>query len=338
MAQGEYFLPFSEVNVMDNRSQLREMPYHTLAHWLPIIDCNIKFYGAHSQQVPHGWAMPEETHPGFEIILIIQGTQESVIHGYTYTVDEGSILLIPPGFKHTNACISAEGMTYFSAHFNVDDPVFTLKLMSQRSRIYAAGTGDNMKIRAVLESWMSMINMAEAYSSTDKLLMQARMFELFALLSQAAENVPESTIPVDAAHAPAPTAMHYAGAIAEAIKQAFHAQLRSRDGNVSSVKVEQVIASFGISPGYGLQVFRKVFGHSPRAYLSSLKLQEAKMLIEQPDLSLGEIAIKLGYTHLSHFSRQFKRWTGQSPLLYRNQHAENSRNPVAQRSEENSER
>ncbi|MCM3134834.1 AraC family transcriptional regulator [Paenibacillus polysaccharolyticus] len=321
---------------MDIRSQLREMPYHTLAHWLPIIDCNIKFYGAHSQQVPYGWAMPEETHPGFEIILIIQGTQESVIHGYTYTVDEGSILLIPPGFKHTNACISAEGMMYFSAHFNVDDPVFTLKLMSQRSRIYAAGTGDNMKIRAVLESWMNMINTtAAAYSSTDKLLMQARMFELFALLSQAAENALESTIPVDATHAPAPTAMHYAGAIAEAIKQAFHAQLRSRDGNVSSVKVEQIIASFGISPGYGLQVFRKVFGHSPRAYLSNLKLQEAKMLIEQPDLSLGEIAIKLGYTHLSHFSRQFKRWTGQSPLLYRNQHAENSRNPVAQLSGEN---
>lgn len=324
---------------MDIRSQLREMPYHTLAHWLPIIDCNIKFYGAHSQQVPYGWAMPEETHPGFEIILIIQGTQESVIHGYTYTVDEGSILLIPSGFKHTNTCISTEGMTYFSAHFNVDDPVFTLKLMSQRSRIYAAGTGDNMKVRAVLESWMSMINTAEAYSSTDKLLMQARMFELFALLSQAAENTPESTISVDAAHAPAPTAMHYAGAIAEAIKQAFHAQLRSRDDNVSSVKVEQIISSFGISPGYGLQVFRKVFGHSPRAYLSSLKLQEAKVLIEQPDLSLGEIAIKLGYTHLSHFSRQFKRWTGQSPLLYRNQqHAEDSLNPFSQLPEGDSER
>ncbi|MGO4530649.1 helix-turn-helix transcriptional regulator [Paenibacillus sp. 2TAF8] len=322
---------------MDIRSQLREMPFHTLAHWLPIIDCNIKFYGAHSQQVPYGWAMPEETHPGFEIILIIQGTQESVIHGYTYTVDEGSILLIPPGFKHTNECISAEGMTYFSAHFNVDDPVFTLKLISQRSRIYAAGTGDNMRIRAVLESWMGMIKTVEAYTSTDKLLMQARMFELFALLSQAADHAPESTISVAAAQAPAPTAMHYAGAIAEAIKQAFHAQLRSRDGNVSSVKVEQIIATFGISPGYGLQVFRKVFGHSPRAYLSNLKLQEAKMLIEQPDLSLGEIAIKLGYTHLSHFSRQFKRWTGQSPLQYRRQHAENGRNSVNQPSEESSE-
>ena len=194
-----------------------------------------------------------------------------------------------------------------------------------------------MRIRAVLESWMGMIKTAEAYTSTDKLLMQARMFELFALLSQAADHAPASTISVAAAQAPAPTAMHYAGAIAEAIKQAFHAQLRSRDGNVSSVKVEQIIASFGISPGYGLQVFRKVFGHSPRAYLSNLKLQEAKMLIEQPDLSLGEIAIKLGYTHLSHFSRQFKRWTGQSPLQYRRQHAENGRDSIDQPSEERSE-
>ncbi|WP_342553123.1 AraC family transcriptional regulator [Paenibacillus sp. FSL R7-0652] len=318
---------------MDIRSQLREMPYHTLAHWLPIIDSNLKFYGAHSQQVPCGWAMPEETHPGFEIILIIRGTQESLIHGYTYTVEEGSILLIPPGFRHTNECISTEGMTYFSAHFNVDDPVFTLKLISQRSRIYAAGTEDNIKIRAVLESWMGMINTAEAYTSTDKLLMQARMFELFALLSQAADSAPESAISASASQAPAPTAMHYAGAVAEAIKQAFHAQLRARDGSVSSVRVEQIIASLGISPGYGLQVFRKVFGQSPRAYLSDLKLQEAKMLMEQPDLSLGEIAIKLGYTHLSHFSRQFKRWTGQSPLLYRNQHAENSREPFSHRPE-----
>ncbi|MHA7579275.1 AraC family transcriptional regulator [Paenibacillus vandeheii] len=319
---------------MDIRSQLREMPHHTMAHWLPIIDCNIKFYGAHSQQVPYGWAMPEESHPGFEMMLIIKGTQESVIHGYTYTVEEGSILLIPPGFKHTNQCVSPEGMTYFSAHFNVDDPVFTLKLMSHHSRIYEAGTTDNMQMRPVLENWMNMIRTSEAYTSTDKFIMQARMFELFALLSQAADREPLSNRSEASPNAPAPAAMHYAGAIAEAIKQAFHTQLRIKEGNVSTVKVEQIISSFGISPGYGLQIFRKVYGQSPRAYLSSIKLQEAKVLIEQPKLSLSEIAWKLGYTHLSHFSRQFKRWTGQSPLQYRNavQDIYNESGPVHQSS------
>ncbi|PYY29469.1 AraC family transcriptional regulator [Paenibacillus illinoisensis] len=303
---------------MDIRSQLREMPHHPLAHWLPIIDCNIKFFGAHSQQVPHGWTMPEESHPGFEIMLILKGTQASIIHGYTYTVEEGDILLIPPGFKHTNQCVSAEGMTYFSAHFHVDDPVFTLKLMSRHSGIYEAGTEHNLQMRAVLENWMGMIKISEPYTSTDKFVMQARMFELFALLSQATDQEPLPVLSGDGPNTPAPSAMHYAGAIAEAIKQAFYAQLRSKEGHASTVKVEQIISSFGISPGYGLQIFRKVYGQSPRAYLSSLKLQEAKFMIEQPELSLGQIAWKLGYTHLSHFSRQFKRWTGQSPLQYRN--------------------
>ncbi|MEO2207615.1 AraC family transcriptional regulator [Paenibacillus pabuli] len=303
---------------MDIQSQLREMPHHPLAHWLPIIDCNIKFFGAHSQQVPHGWTMPEESHPGFEIMLILKGTQASIIHGYTYTIEEGDILLIPPGFKHTNQCVSTEGMTYFSAHFHVDDPVFTLKLMSRHSGIYEAGTEHNLQMRAVLENWMGMIKTSEPYTSTDKFVMQARMFELFALLSQATDHEPLPVLSGDGPNTPAPSAMHYAGAIAEAIKQAFHAQLRSKEGHASTVKVEQIISSFGISPGYGLQIFRKVYGQSPRAYLSSLKLQEAKFMIEQPELSLGQIAWKLGYTHLSHFSRQFKRWTGQSPLQYRN--------------------
>lgn len=303
---------------MDIQSQLREMPHHPLAHWLPIIEGNIKFFGAHSQQVPYGWTMPEESHPGFEIMLILKGTQASIIHGYTYTVDEGDILLIPPGFKHTNQCVSAEGMTYFSAHFHVDDPVFTLKLMSRHRGIYEAGTEHNLQMRAVLENWMGMIKTSEPYTSTDKFVMQARMFELFALLSQATDQEPLPVLSGDGPNTPAPSAMHYAGAIAEAIKQAFYAQLRSKEGLASTVKVEQIISSFGISPGYGLQIFRKVYGQSPRAYLSSLKLQEAKVMIEQPELSLGQIAWKLGYTHLSHFSRQFKRWTGQSPLQYRN--------------------
>ena len=66
-----------------------------------------------------------------------------------------------------------------------------------------------------------MINVSEAYTSTDKMIMQARMFELFALLSQAADNEPEATTSIVLLHMHTPTAMHYAGAIAEAIKQAF---------------------------------------------------------------------------------------------------------------------
>ncbi|MGP3782803.1 helix-turn-helix domain-containing protein [Paenibacillus sp. 1A_MP2] len=66
-----------------------------------------------------------------------------------------------------------------------------------------------------------------------------------------------------------------------------------------------------------METFQKVYGISPRKYLSELKLHEAKQLIHQPDLNLTRVAAMLGYSSLAHFSRQFRRWTGMSPSEYR---------------------
>jgi AraC-like DNA-binding protein len=83
------------------------------------------------------------------------------------------------------------------------------------------------------------------------------------------------------------------------------------------IHIQPIIASLGISPNYGLEVFQKIYHMSPRKYLSGLKLQEAKILLQQPEISLNEIANRLGYKNLSHFSRQFKRWTGLNPTEFR---------------------
>lgn len=85
----------------------------------------------------------------------------------------------------------------------------------------------------------------------------------------------------------------------------------------NTISIQQIIASLGISPNYGLEVFQKIYRMSPRKYLSDLKLQEAKVLLQQPEISLNEISNRLGYKNLSHFSRQFKRWTGLNPTEFR---------------------
>jgi AraC-like DNA-binding protein len=41
------------------------------------------------------------------------------------------------------------------------------------------------------------------------------------------------------------------------------------------------------------------------------------MYLEQRQLPLTEIALLLGYSELSAFSRAFTRWTGTSPRHYR---------------------
>jgi AraC-like DNA-binding protein len=44
--------------------------------------------------------------------------------------------------------------------------------------------------------------------------------------------------------------------------------------------------------------------------------QARKRLLE-PTLTLTEIAAELGYADQAHFTRAFRRWTGESPSGYR---------------------
>ncbi|MFD1905342.1 helix-turn-helix domain-containing protein [Paenibacillus rhizoplanae] len=46
-------------------------------------------------------------------------------------------------------------------------------------------------------------------------------------------------------------------------------------------------------------------------------LHEAKVLLDDHSLSVSQISGLLGYRDIAHFSRQFKRWSGQSPREYR---------------------
>lgn len=278
--------------------------------WLPPIDWNVKLYGAHRRSVAAGWRMQEEAHVGFEMLLVIRGAQETVIGSNRYLLQAGDMILIPPGFKHTNRCAAAEGMTYFCLHFHVNDPLFCLEMIQNNRFLYPAGTADNVQFAQVLGHFIHMLQPGRAYTTADRFLIQSHLFELLSLLSRMVD------LPSADQGSTAPTSAHYARMIAETLKRQLDLD-PARDTNAPALGIEQIIRSLGITPGYGLEVFRKVYGMSPRRFLSELKLNEAKTLIRQPELALSEIARRLGYAHLSHFSRQFKRWTGMSPLEYR---------------------
>ena len=45
--------------------------------------------------------------------------------------------------------------------------------------------------------------------------------------------------------------------------------------------------------------------------------QRAKYCLRRTNLSLSDIAVELGYSELSAFSRAFRLWSGESPQRYR---------------------
>ncbi|WP_299146632.1 AraC family transcriptional regulator [uncultured Tateyamaria sp.] len=63
--------------------------------------------------------------------------------------------------------------------------------------------------------------------------------------------------------------------------------------------------------------FKSAIGMTPMNYVVTWRIQVARQLLEDGDLSLDEIAQKTGYTDVNAFNRAFKRVTGSSPGIFR---------------------
>jgi AraC-like DNA-binding protein len=72
-----------------------------------------------------------------------------------------------------------------------------------------------------------------------------------------------------------------------------------------------------LSEDYLTSCFRKELGVTPIAYLNRYRVGQAKHLITDTGKSITEIALDVGFSDSSYFSRVFRREVGVSPEAYR---------------------
>ena len=73
---------------------------------------------------------------------------------------------------------------------------------------------------------------------------------------------------------------------------------------------------FGMSESRFTHVFKEHEKVSPTKYLLNVKVQKAKELLENTDLSMAQIAEHVGIGDQNYFSRLFKQYVGCSPKAY----------------------
>jgi AraC-like DNA-binding protein len=61
-------------------------------------------------------------------------------------------------------------------------------------------------------------------------------------------------------------------------------------------------------------------GHSPNQFIRMVRLQKAKELLADPDISIATIALECGYNDPGYFARVFKQETGKTPLEWKSGH------------------
>ncbi|MGD1914098.1 MAG: helix-turn-helix domain-containing protein [Rivularia sp. (in: cyanobacteria)] len=73
----------------------------------------------------------------------------------------------------------------------------------------------------------------------------------------------------------------------------------------------------GYSSVHFTRMFKKATGQTPREYLMHHRINKAKHLLENKELSIIEVAYQSGFSSHAHFSTQFRRLVGTPPQAYR---------------------
>ena len=69
-----------------------------------------------------------------------------------------------------------------------------------------------------------------------------------------------------------------------------------------------------------IDLFKELYGTTPIRYLNNLRMEKARELLANSDLSIGEISELVGFQSIHYFSRSFKEREGCTPLCYRKTH------------------
>lgn len=83
------------------------------------------------------------------------------------------------------------------------------------------------------------------------------------------------------------------------------------------ITLADIAAQVDMSPYYFARQFKQSAGVAPHQYHTQQRVERAKELLSQGDESIADISFRLGFTHQSYFTAQFRRLTGTTPSAFR---------------------
>ena len=219
-------------------------------------------------------------HKNYEFIVYSSGKGKINIEGQEYDVKKGSIVVVPPSVIH--GAISYDNLRYIAISGKSDE------LINIDSPIIFKDNerGDGLSL-------MQMI-FANRYDNQEYFNSLCSTFIYFVLKNVKITNAIEKTL--------------------NKIKRQMHLNFHDSNFNVTDF-----LKQSGYAEDYIRANFKKVFDKTPIEYLTELRINHAKNLINiyQNSMPLIDISLNCGFDDYIYFSRKFKQVVGVSPLAYK---------------------
>ncbi|SFU93222.1 Helix-turn-helix domain-containing protein [Methylobacterium sp. UNCCL125] len=84
------------------------------------------------------------------------------------------------------------------------------------------------------------------------------------------------------------------------------------------ITLEAMAAESAVTVRQLCRIFRAATGYPPHRYILLRRIERAKLLIRNDQMSLQEIALAVGFAHQAHMTDTFRRLAGASPSHFRN--------------------
>jgi AraC family transcriptional regulator len=104
----------------------------------------------------------------------------------------------------------------------------------------------------------------------------------------------------------------------ERVRNIVVEQIHYRSGHLNLNWSDFITKNLPYDYKYLSNLFSSVEGITIEQYIIRQKVEKAKELIIYDELNLSEIAYRLGYSSIAHFSSQFKKITGMTPSAFKN--------------------
>ena len=86
------------------------------------------------------------------------------------------------------------------------------------------------------------------------------------------------------------------------------------------ITIVDVARNVGVTSNYLANIFQLYLHTTPKKYLTKVRMEQAKKLLITKKFKIKEVGNLVGYKNQLHFSGEFKKYTGLSPLDYQRQY------------------
>ena len=201
----------------------------------------------------------------------------------------GSFVLFAPGERQHHAYLEEGTGEFYYVHFSCEALPEGLSL--ETSRIYET------KALGAFQLFEQIIDDTLTKPPHYEPLCLSRLFVLLATLQK------------ESAHTEARAGLEH-----KRIARAIQFIGKSYDKNLS---LEEYAALCNMSKFHFLRTFKQVTGQTPFDYRTNIRIENAKVMLEEGTLSVAEIGEITGFSSPAYFSDIFKKRVGVSPAKYR---------------------